>query len=76
VTLESERAVVRTADLLDEERALLADARNRRTLSKVLTSVLGREVSIEIEDTDEIRPGADDEYTKQVADLFDGRIED
>jgi hypothetical protein len=76
VTLESERAVVRTTDLLDDERALLADARNRRTLSKVLSSVLGREVSIELEDADEIRPGEDDEYTKQVADLFDGHIED
>lgn len=76
VTLESERAVVRTTDLLDEERALLGDARNRRTLSKVLSSVLGREVSIELEDADEIRPGADDEYTKRVADLFDGHIED
>jgi hypothetical protein len=76
VTLESERAVVRTTDLLDEERALLGDARNRRTLSKVLSSVLGREVNIELEDADEIRPGADDEYTKRVADLFDGHIED
>jgi DNA polymerase III subunit gamma/tau len=76
VTLESERAVVRTTDLLDEERALLGDARNRRTLSKVLSSVLGRDVSIELEDADEIRPGADDEYTKRVADLFDGHIED
>jgi hypothetical protein len=76
VTLERDRAVVRTTDLLDEERALLGDARNRRTLSKVFSAVLGRELNIELEDTDEIRPGADDEYTKQVADLFDGHIED
>jgi len=76
VTLEEERAVVRTTDLLDAERALLGDARNQRTLSKALSSILGRELTIELEDTDEIRPGAEDEYTKQVADLFDGHIED
>ena len=33
-------------------------------------------MNIELEDADEIRPGADDEYTKRVADLFDGHIED
>ena len=76
VTLEEEHAILRATKLLDEEKALLADARNQKTLSKVFSTVLGRDLSIEIEDADEIRPGAEDPYTKQVAELFDGQIED
>jgi len=76
VSLEEGRAVVRATELLEEEKALLEDKRNQRTLSKVFSSVLGRELDVEIEDSDMIRPGADDPYTKQVADLFDGQIED
>ena len=76
VALEEGRAVLRAKQLLEEERALLEDQRNQRTLNKVLSAVLGRELSIEIEDADLIRPGAEDPYTKQVAELFDGQIED
>ncbi len=76
VSLEDTRAVLRATKLLDDEKALLEDKRNQRTLSKVFSTVLGRELTIEIEDADSIRPGAEDPYTKQVADLFDGQIED
>ena len=76
VSLEDSRAVRGGTKLLDEEKALLEDKRNQRTLSKVFSTVLGRELTIEIEDADLIRPGAEDPYTKQVADLFDGQIED
>ena len=62
--------------LLEEEKAMLGDKRNQRTLSKVFSAVLGRELAVEIEDSDTIRPGAEDPYTKQVAELFDGQIED
>jgi len=76
VALEEERAVLRATNLLEVERTLLGDARNLRTLSKVFSTVLGRDLSIDLEDADEIRPGAEDPYTKQVAELFDGQIED
>lgn len=76
ISLEEARVVLRATKLLDEEKALLEDKRNQRTLSKVFSTVLGRELTIEIEDADSLRPGAEDPYTKQVADLFDGQIED
>ena len=76
VSLEEGRAVVRATELLDEEKTLLEDKRNQRTLSKVFSTVLGRELAVEVEDSDMIRPGAEDPYTQQVADLFDGQIED
>ena len=76
VSLEEKRAVLRATELLEEEKAMLGDKRNQRTLSKVFSAVLGRELAVEIEDSDTIRPGAEDPYTKQVAELFDGQIED
>jgi hypothetical protein len=76
ITLEEQRAVVRASKLLDEEKQLLKDARNLRTMGQAFSTVLGRELSIEIEDADELRPGAEDPYTKQVAEFFDGWIED
>jgi len=76
MTIEDDRVVVRATKLIDEEKSLLGDARNLQTLSKTFSTVLGRDLSIELEDADEIRPGAEDPYTKQVAELFDGQIED
>jgi hypothetical protein len=76
IALEEGRAVIRASKLFDDEKALLGDARNLRTLSKAFSTVLGRELELEIEDSDELRPGAEDPYTQQVAELFDGRIED
>jgi len=70
------RALVRCDGLGDAERALIADARNRRRCAQVFSSLLGEQVELRIEDGAEVRPGVQDPYTRSVADLFGGRIED
>jgi DNA polymerase-3 subunit gamma/tau len=70
------RAVVQLSRLADSERALVQDARNAKTCSRVFSEVAGDPVEVVLEDNASTRPGSKDPYTQKVADLFSGRIED
>jgi len=70
------RAVVKLTGLRDEERLLLDDARNQRSLSAAFSAAAGTEVELEVQDAARARPGREDGFTRKVADLFDGRIEE
>jgi len=75
-SLTSARAVVRLAGVRDEERAILADARNVRVVASALAKVLGRKVEVEIAGAPSEAPPKSpaDLFTQRVADSFGGRI--
>lgn len=70
------RALIQLSNLRDKERAMIEDKRNRAGCAKIFSEVVGREVELILQDTAGVRRGAQDPYTKHVADLFGGRIED
>jgi len=74
--LAGERAVVKLTGLAEDERVLLAERRNQRTCSRAFSQALGREIEVALEDAGRQRPGADDPFTREVAQLFEGRIEE
>ena len=74
--LSAEGAVVKLTGLAEEERILLAERRNQRTCSRAFSQALGREVEVALEDAGRQRPGAEDPFTREVAQLFEGRIEE
>ncbi len=70
------RAVIRLADLPEEERTLIHDPRNLALCSKAFATVCGEPVEVELSDTARSRPTKEDLFTREVAELFDGRIEE
>jgi DNA polymerase-3 subunit gamma/tau len=76
VELGQQRAVVRFDRLRQADRPLIRDARNLKLCARVMSELLGREVEIRLEDGSELRPGAQDPFTKTVAETFQGRVED
>ena len=71
-----EQATIKLANLLEDERLIIGSKHNQRTCSKAFSKALGREITVLFEDTDTSRPGAEDLFTQEVRDLFQGRIED
>ena len=76
VELAGGRAVVRFQKLRQADRPLVQDPRNQKLCCRVLSELLGEAVEVRLEDASEQRPGDQDDFTRKVADLFDGRIED
>jgi len=76
VDLGQERAVVRFDRLRQADRPLIQDARNQKLCSAVMGKLLGRPMEVRLEDGAELRPGAEDPFTRQVAETFRGRVED
>jgi hypothetical protein len=69
------RATIKLADLGQDERPLVEEPRNLRTCSKAFSTAVGQDVEVVLEDLGTERPGARDPFTQEVANLFDGRIE-
>lgn len=76
VELGGGRAVVRLENLRAVDGGLIGDPRNQRRCSQALSSLLGEPYEVELVDSAGLRPGRDDPFTREVADLFGGRIED
>ena len=56
------------------DRELFADSRTNGVCARAFSAVVGRELSVTLDDTRESAPA--DEFTQTVADLFDGRVDD
>jgi DNA polymerase-3 subunit gamma/tau len=73
---DGERAVVRFEGLREEERALVAEARNARLVSAAMSKLLGRKVEVALLAAVPVaaaKPAAD-LFTERIADSFGGRI--
>jgi DNA polymerase-3 subunit gamma/tau len=70
------RAVIRLADLADGERTLLREPRNQLSCSRAFSAACGEPIEVELVDAARARPTKDDAFTREVADLFDGRVEE
>jgi len=74
---DGERVVVELPGLTDDERPLVDDRRNRAALARVLAKAAGREVELDLASGGGSAPAPPaDRYTRRVADLFGGVIED
>ncbi|MDZ4773168.1 MAG: DNA polymerase III subunit gamma/tau [Planctomycetota bacterium] len=69
------RALVQLANLRDGERALVVDARNQKIAASAFSRAVGSTVQVVFEDQSAVRAHKDP-YTKKIAEMFDGRIED
>lgn len=76
VEFGADRALVQLSKLREDERLLIEDRRNRTRCAKLFSSVVGRDIDLAIDDMSGAKRGEKDPYTKHVADLFGGRIED
>ncbi len=70
------RALIELSNMRDQDRLLMEDKRNRATCAKLFSEVVGREIELVLQDASGARKGSQDPFTKHVAELFDGRIED
>jgi hypothetical protein len=70
------RVVVKLARLTDEERALALEPRNARACSRAFSELMEEEVDVVLEDAASTPPGHTYGFTRDVAGLFGGRIED
>jgi DNA polymerase III subunit gamma/tau len=70
------RALVQLSGMFDEEKQIAFDKRNLRACTKAFSQAVGQEVDVVVEDTSATAPGSEDNFTQQVADLFEGRIEE
>ncbi len=70
------RAVVRLSGMREDERAVVTESRNGRSVSAALSNVLGRKVEVFLQASEPVvaakRPT--DLFTQKVADSFGGRI--
>ena len=71
-----ERAVVQFSGLSDDERLLIEDRRNRSQCAKSFERVTGNAGEVVLKDASRARPAAEDAFTQEVTDLFEGRVED
>lgn len=69
-------ARIQLARLTERDRALAFDAANLRACNSVFSELAGQPVEVTLEDTAGRPPGRDDVFTREVADLFGGQIED
>jgi DNA polymerase-3 subunit gamma/tau len=70
------RATIQLQRLLEPERALLADSALRATLEALLARSLARPVQLVLDDPATRAAGSSDPFTREVAELFGGLIED
>ncbi|TDJ76364.1 MAG: DNA polymerase III subunit gamma/tau [Planctomycetota bacterium] len=70
------RAVIKVVDLLDEERLLITGPRALKRCTKAFSDAVGQALEVTLEDAAETKPGDEDVFTREVVDLFDGRVED
>ena len=70
------RATIQLQRLLEPERAVLADGTVRATLEALLSSALARQVQLVLDDPATRAAGSSDPFTREVAELFGGLIED
>jgi DNA polymerase-3 subunit gamma/tau len=70
------RATVQLQRLLEPERAVLADSSLRATLEALLGAALARPVQLVLDDPATRAAGSNDPFTREVAELFGGLIED
>jgi hypothetical protein len=68
------RAVLRLENLRDSERRGVGSKRSLAAVARALTSLTGEEVTVNVDDVAGAPPA--DDFTRSVADLFGGRIED
>lgn len=76
IELSAGRALIRFQKLRQADRPLIQDARNLKLCSRIFSELMGEPIEVRLEDGADLRPGKQDEFTRNVADLFDGRIED
>jgi len=69
-------ARVRMTRLRDDDRRLLDAPESRAAWERAFAQAYGRAMVIVLEDTAKRQPGASDAFTRQVADLFSGHIEE
>ncbi len=70
------KALIQLSNMRDQDRLLMEDKRNRSTCAKIFSEIVGREIELDLQDSSGARRGSQDPFTKHVADLFGGRIED
>ncbi len=76
IDMGRERAHIQFKQLRPDERAALAGAGLAERCGKVLQTILGTRVSVTLEDVAQRQPGEKDAFTRNVAELFGGKIED
>ncbi|MFT5478865.1 MAG: hypothetical protein ACI8Y8_004234, partial [Planctomycetota bacterium] len=76
ISIGNSRAVVRLSGLTDPERTMMHDSRNQKQAQRCLVEVLGEGFEWTFEDQAQTRPGREDPFTRSVADMFEGRIEE
>jgi len=74
--LSAARAVVRVVRPSDNERTLLAERSNVSALAAALSEAVGRTIDVVIDDPAQRPSGQSDDFTRKVAELFSGQIEE
>ena len=70
------RAVVRLEKLARDEAAMIQAGRNRKLCGTAFEAAVGSPVEVDLQNADEAAPGSKDSFTANVAERFQGRIED
>ncbi len=70
------RTTITLQRTLDAERTLLADASLRAAIESLLARLLGRPTQLVLDDPATRAAGSSDPFTREVAELFGGLIED
>ncbi|HTF90212.1 MAG TPA: DNA polymerase III subunit gamma/tau, partial [Planctomycetota bacterium] len=76
VDIDAERVHVQLKELRPDERASLAAAGVNQRCAQAFQAVLGRPVAVVFEDVAQRQSGEKDAFTRSVAQMFDGKIED
>jgi hypothetical protein len=74
--LGASRAVVRVVRPSENERTLLAERSSVSALAAALSHAVGRTIDVVIDDPAQRPSGQSDEFTRKVAELFAGQIEE
>lgn len=74
--LGASRAVVRVVRPSENERTLLAERSSVSALAAALSQAVGRTIDVVIDDPAQRPSGQSDEFTRKVAELFSGQIEE
>lgn len=74
--LGASRAVVRVVRPSENERTLLAERGGVSALAAALSQAVGRTIDVVIDDPAQRPSGQSDEFTRKVAELFSGQIEE
>ncbi|MEM1453450.1 MAG: hypothetical protein AAGI22_30380, partial [Planctomycetota bacterium] len=69
-------APLKLRDLSEDERAMIADRRNARSIQAAFAEATGGTIRLKLEVHDPARRGDADPFTNEIAELFGGRIEE